>query len=84
LNNFTYQYDDFKDEYEDEGMAYESEEDSPILTQTREGFPSPNRRGRFSYPNHSKKGGCPSLSENRIKIEIPSFSENLDIESFLD
>ena len=66
------------------GWPMKGEEDFPILTQTREGFPNPNRRRRFSYPNHSKKGGCPSLSENRIKIEIPSFSENLNIESFLD
>ena len=37
-----------------------------------------------TYPNHGRKGGYPNSQEYRMKVDIPSFSENLDIESFLD
>ena len=46
--------------------------------------PIPNRRGKFSFPNHSREREFSSPNEYRMKIEIPSFSRNLDIESFLD
>ena len=49
----------------------------------RGGIPNPNRRGIFSYPNHGR-GGYPSTTDYRMKIEIYSFSENLDIKSLLD
>jgi len=41
-------------------------------------------KARFSYPNHSREEGYPSPNEYRMKVEISSFSENLDIEFFLD
>ena len=36
MNNLIYQYDDFEDEYEDEGMAYRRRARIANLTQTRE------------------------------------------------
>ena len=44
-----------------------------ILIGEEDFFPNPDRRRWDSSPN-----------EYRMKIEIPSFSENLDIKSFLD
>jgi len=56
-----------------------------ILIQIGEaGFLTPNREARISYPNHGREGGYSNPQEYRTKIDIPSFSENLDIESFLD
>jgi len=75
----------FEDEYKDEEMAYER--------QGRLTNPNPKRRGRylnsnrgakFPYPNHSREGGYPSLNEYQMKLEIPSFIENLDMEFFLE
>jgi len=40
--------------------------------------------GGFSFPNPDRRRGEPSSNEYRMMIEIPSFSGNLDIESFLD
>ena len=45
---------------------------------------NPNRGGGFSFPNHDKRREDPSSNKYRMKIEIFSFSWNLDIESFLD
>jgi len=45
--------------------------------------PNPNRRGGFLYPNPNRRRGESSSKEYQM-IEIPSFSGNLDIESFLD
>jgi len=59
----------------------EDEEDSLILIQTRE---TDFLSGRSPYPNHGKEGGYPSPNEYKMKIEILSFSGNLDIESFLN
>ena len=68
-----------------EGWPTEDEEDTLILTQMREmDFFNPNRGGRFPYPNHGKKGGYLNPNEYRMKCDIPSFSGNIDIESFLD
>jgi len=68
-----------------EGWPTEDEEDTLILTQMREmDFFNPNRGGRFPYPNHGKKGRYPNPNEYRMKCDIPSFSGNIDIESFLD
>ena len=47
-------------------------------------FSHPNRGANFSYPNHSRDREYPSPNEYRMKVEISSFSGNLDIESFLD
>jgi len=76
LNNPFYQEDDFEDAYEDEGMAYGR----------RRRFINPNlnRRGEFSYPNYGREKEYLSPKEYEMKIEILSFSGNLDIESFLD
>jgi len=46
--------------------------------------PNPNRGEGFPFPNPDRRRGDPSPNEYQMKIEIPSFSENLDIESFLD
>ena len=35
-------------------------------------------------PNHDRRRDYPNPNEYRMKVEISSFSENLDIESFLD
>jgi len=43
-----------------------------------------NRREKFSFPNPDRRRGDPSSNEYRMKIEIPSFSGNFDIESFLN
>ena len=45
---------------------------------------NPNRGEGFSFSNPDRRRGDPSPNEYRMKIKIPSFSENLDIESFLD
>ena len=85
LGNPVYQYDDFEDEYGDEGMAYGRWERfaNPNLNK-RDGFPNPNRKAKFSYPNHDRKWGYTYPNEYRMKVEISSFSRNLDIESFLN
>jgi len=36
------------------------------------------------FPNHDRRKGDSSPNEYDMKIEISSFSENLNIESFLD
>jgi len=46
--------------------------------------PNPNMRGGFPFPTPDSRRGDPSSNEYRMKIEIPSFSGNPDIESFLD
>ena len=46
--------------------------------------PDPNRRGGFSFLNHDRRRDYSSPNECRMNFEIPSFSVNLDIESFLD
>ena len=45
---------------------------------------NPNRGSRFPYPSNGRERGQPNPNGYRIKVEILSFSENLDIESFLD
>ena len=46
--------------------------------------PNPNRREGFSFPNHDSRRVDSSSNEYMMTIEIPSFSRNLDVESFLD
>ena len=46
--------------------------------------PNPNRGEGSPFPNPDRRRRDPSFNEYRMKIEIPSFSRNLDIESFLD
>jgi len=75
LNNSFYQEDDFEDVYKDGEMAY--------VWRRRLANPNPNMRGGFS-PNHGREREHSSPNEYRIKIEMSSFSGNLDIESFLD
>jgi len=66
-------------------MAYRRRERfvNPNPNRTDE-FSSPNRGARFLYLNHGREGGYPNPNEYRMKVEIPSFSLNLNIESFLD
>jgi len=63
LSNPSYQYDDFEDEYGDEGMSYERWRrfDNPNPNR-RGGSPNPNRRVRFSYPNYRRKEGTKILT----------------------
>ena len=66
-------------------MAYERRERFTNPNPNRRGgFSNPNRRARFSYPNYGREEGYPSPKEYKMKVKILSFSENLDIESFLD
>jgi len=46
--------------------------------------PNPNREEEFLFSYPDRRRGDPSPNEYRMKIEIPSFSGNLDIESLLD
>ena len=46
--------------------------------------PNPNREEEFLFSNPDRRRGDPSPNEYKMKIEIPSFNRNLDIESFLD
>ena len=46
--------------------------------------PNLSRRGRFPFSNHDRRRGDSNPNEYRMKIEIPSFNENLDIKSFLN
>ena len=46
--------------------------------------PNPNRGEEFPIPNPDRRRGDQSPNEYRMKVEISSFSGNLDIESFLD
>ena len=80
-----YQYDDFEDEYEYEEMTYRRQKRLANPNLNRENkFSNLNRIGRFPYSNYGREEGYPSPNEYRIKVDISSFSENLDIESFLD
>ena len=49
----------------------------------REGFPyqNPDRGGGYNYPNPNRGEGYPIPKEYNMKVDIPSFSGNLDIES---
>ena len=47
-------------------------------------FSNSNRGARFPYLNHGREAEYPSPNEYKMKVEIPSFSGNLNIESFLD
>ena len=46
--------------------------------------PNPNKGGGSPFPDHDRRRGDPSPNEYRMKIEIPSFSGNLNIKSFLN
>ena len=59
--------------------------DSLIQSQNMKGeFPNPNRETRVPYPNHDREEGYPNPHEYMMKVDVHSFSENLNIESFLD
>jgi len=45
--------------------------------------PNPYMRGEFSFPNHDRRSNYSNPTEYRMKVEIPSFSGNFYIESFL-
>ena len=75
MNNPLYQDDYFEDEAYNRDMTYRR---GP----RRLANPNPSRKGGFSFPNHDK--GREYSSPNEYKMKIPSFSENFDIESFLD
>ena len=86
----TYQYDDFEDEYENEGMAYgrwrrfanpNRTGEADFLTQTGEvDFLTQTGRQIFILILIGKEGAQVLM----MKVEISSFSENFDIESFLN
>jgi len=46
--------------------------------------PNPNLEGGFLFPNHDMRRDYSSLNEYIMKIEIPFFNGNLDMEFFLD
>ena len=77
MNNTFHQEHDFEDETYDERMAYER-------GYKRMANLNLNRGGRFLFLNHDKRISDLGPNEYMIKIEIPSFSGNLNIESFLD
>ena len=77
MNNTFHQEHDFEDETYDERMAYEQ-------GYKRMANPNLNRGGGFLFPNHDRRRGDSNPNEYRMKIEISSFSENLDIEPFLN
>jgi len=74
LNN-TFHQEDFEDKAYDGRIAY---------GRGHRRIASPNRKGGFPFPDHDRRRGDSSPNEYRMKIEILSFSGNLDIESFLD
>ena len=76
LNNFFYQETDFEDKAYNGGLAY-GREHRQIAN------PNLNRGGGLSFPNHDRRRDYSNLNEYRMKIEIPSFSGNLDIKTFL-
>ena len=76
MNPF-YEGDVFKDEAYDGEMIYGWS--STWMTN-----PNLNRGGKFSFANYDRRRDCPSPNQYRMKVEISSFSGNLDIESFLD
>jgi len=45
---------------------------------------NPNRGREFPFPNHDRRRDYSIPNEYRMKIEILSFCENLDIKSFFD
>jgi len=45
---------------------------------------NPNRGEKFPFSNPDRNRVDPSPNEYKMKIEIPSFRVNLDIEFFLD
>jgi len=58
---------------------------SLILIQIREtDFSNPYREDRVPFHNRGREGGNPSPQEYQMKVDIPSFSNSLDIESFLN
>ena len=82
MHNLIYQYDNFEDEYENEGMAYGRQRRFTNSNLNKESeFSTPNRRGRFPYTNHDRKKVYPSSNKYMMKVDIPSFSENFGIES---
>ena len=76
MSNPLYQGDGFKDEAYDTEMAYRRGPKQMIN-------PNPNRGENF-FPNHDRRRDYLIPTEHRIKVKIPSFSENLNIKSFLD
>ena len=48
------------------------------------GYPIQILERRIFFSNSDRIRGDPSSNEYRVKIEISSFSKNLDIDSFLD
>ena len=81
FNNPSYQHDDFRDD----GLAFRRHERfANANPHRRNGFPNPNREAKVSYPNHDREGGYPNPQDYTMKVDIPSFSENLDIQSFLN
>ena len=76
LRNHIYQYNDFEDDYKDEGMVYGRRRRSANPNPNRrDGISNPNKRGRFSNSIHDKGG-----YSNPDEFGIPSFDGNLDFE----
>jgi len=77
MNNLFCQKDDYEDEAYDGGMAYGRGHRQMANL-------NPNMGGGFSFPNYDRRRDYLSPNEYRMKIKIPSFSKNCDIEFFLD
>ena len=77
FNNTFYLEEDFEVEAYDERMTYGR---GP----RRVANPNSNKGGGLPFPNPDRIKGDLSSNEYKMKIEIPFFSENLDIESFLN
>ena len=79
LHNLIYRYNEFEDDFEDEGMVYERRKRLANPNPTRRGrFPNPNRRDMFFNSICDKGGGY----SNPDEFEIPSFDGNV-VESSL-
>jgi len=77
LINTFYREDDFEDEGYDRRTTYRR-------SLRRMANPNPNSGEGFPFPNLVRRRGDSNPNKCRMKIEIYSFSGNLDIESFLD
>ena len=80
LHNPIYHYNEFEDDYKDEGMSYKRRRKFANPNPNRRGgFLNPNRGSRFPNSIHDRGGGYSYPYE----IKIPSFDGDLNIDSSL-